>query len=67
MSKDHLTCACCDEYAGKWEQHWNQDVGYGVCKSCIPFIMSHGMDKEAFELAYGKPGVNYEAPDTTAM
>lgn len=58
----NLTCTCCGGPAGRWQQHWNQDTGYGLCASCRDWIWDRGpKDREDFERTYGKPGVNYEA------
>jgi hypothetical protein len=60
----NLTCTCCGAHAGRWEQHWNQDTGYGLCARCRDWIWERnhpGTPQTEFERTYGKPGVNYEA------
>lgn len=57
----HLTCCICGEEAGKFEQHWNRDTGWGVCPRCV----SEQAVKESpdeIQFNYGKVGVNYEQP-----
>ncbi|WP_408953158.1 hypothetical protein [Lysobacter sp. Hz 25] len=57
--KRNLQCACCGNYAGRWEQHWNQDTGYGVCASCVEWISSRGETVESIVQTYGSEGVNW--------
>lgn len=55
-----LTCTCCGGDAGRWQQHWNQDTGYGLCPGCRDWIWNRGTkDRDEFERTYGKPGTNY--------
>lgn len=68
MTVRSLRCTCCGEHAGRWEQHWNQDTGYGLCAKCRDWIWERAPqhERDRFEQTYGKPGVNYEAwPDGT--
>lgn len=55
----HMTCCVCGAYAGRWEQHWNRDTGYGICKSCAVEQRKRETPEEHASL-YGLPGVNYE-------
>ena len=51
----------CGEDAGRWENHWNRDRGYGICPRCAAeerVLLNEG----AMEHAYGSPGVNYAGP-----
>ena len=57
----HMTCCVCGEYAGRWEQHWNRDTGFGVCVPCIAYVRSRGADDAEIADLYGKDGVNYGA------
>lgn len=59
-----LVCCCCGESAGNWVQHWNRDIGFGVCYCCVtrirerksgPGFMS---EKDILE-CYGIEGVNW--------
>lgn len=62
--KKHLKCACCGEDAGRYEQHWNQDTGYGLCADCVIWIQGRGMyTPEEFKQTYGVEGVNYAAKE----
>lgn len=62
------TCACCGSSAGRWEQWHNQDTGYGICRSCVDWVMTRkvfgrpdpiGAPLE-FCRTYGLPGQHYE-------
>lgn len=57
----HLECCVCGEYAGKYQQHWNRDEGYGICQDCAK-RESQRETPERMESLYGKAGVNYCAP-----
>ena len=48
MKKVHLECSCCGGYAGRFEQFWNQDDGYGVCTRCVDDIIERGEEYMAF-------------------
>lgn len=58
MSKSHLTCCICGDYAGRWEQHHNRDDGYGICGNCAPEEAARLPDDQMRSL-YGVRGVNY--------
>lgn len=55
-----MTCCCCGDYAGRWQQWWNRDTGYGICRKCIDWLVSSGRatGEEILDL-YGVEGVNY--------
>ncbi|MHB0991688.1 MAG: hypothetical protein ACYC0M_10470 [Burkholderiales bacterium] len=56
-----LTCCVCGGDAGRCQQHWNRDSGYGICPSCVvEECARHTPD--VIESCYGKPGVNYDQP-----
>ncbi len=58
--KQAKTCSVCGSDAGKWEQHWNRDKGYGLCRSCADWHGRIGTPPaEAYRL-YGLPGENYK-------
>lgn len=63
MSKKHMTCCICGEDAGHFEQHWNRDHGFGVCRECVDWVASRGDTAEEIENLYGLEGVNYAAHD----
>lgn len=62
-TKHHMTCCCCGDYAGYWEQHWNRDTGYGICVSCIGSMRADGDSEEQLKSYYGTEGVNWGKPD----
>ena len=62
----NLTCSCCGESAGRWEQHWNRENGYGICARCIDWLRTRPRKNEAdretpqvLETLYGVEGVNW--------
>ena len=55
----NLVCCCCGEQAGKWQQWWNRDTGYGVCPKCVAWIRSRGESEEEIRSNYGVEGINY--------
>lgn len=61
MALKHLTCCVCGAGAGKFEQHWNRDTGYGICPRCVAEEAGKSTPEELAS-RYGKPGVNYEQP-----
>lgn len=67
MTKRQLICTCCGGYAGSYKQWWNQDTGYGMCKSCADHILSKGrMSVQEFTSAYGKANIHREQSDFEA-
>jgi len=59
MAIRNLTCCCCGNPAGKWQQHWNRDTGYGICAACVDWQRSRGVtDAEILDL-YGKEFINW--------
>lgn len=68
MEKRELTCSCCGDSAGKWEQWHNQDSGYGICRTCVDWIAGRTMfgrpdplsEPIEFCWTYGLPGTHYE-------
>jgi hypothetical protein len=62
--KRRLTCCCYGEGAGRWEQHWNRDTGYGICVPCIAWLRAgpkpRATEAEIADL-YGREGVNWGA------
>lgn len=51
-----MTCCCCGGYAGRFEQHWNRDTGYGICRPCV---LRWYKDPEEIASSLGKEGVNW--------
>jgi hypothetical protein len=61
METRHMTCCCCGKSAGKWQQHWNRDTGFGICKRCVDWQQSRGTtDAEVLDL-YGRENINWGA------
>jgi hypothetical protein len=60
-----LTCACCGESAGTFEQYWNQDLGWGICAKCVRWIASRNRPEDDIVWTYGQPGINYAHPEVT--
>lgn len=59
MTVRSLECCVCGGGAGRWEQYWNRDTGYGVCAKCVGWVKERGAsDAEVADL-YGKEGVNW--------
>ena len=62
MAIRHMECCVCGDDAGQFEQHWNCDTGYGICRKCVDWVRSRGeTDAEILDL-YGVEGANYAAP-----
>jgi hypothetical protein len=66
MTTRHMTCCVCGSYAGRWQQHWNRDNGFGVCVPCVEWLRQRGqampVNTEAeIENLYGREGVNWGA------
>lgn len=60
--KIHLECCCCGGFAGHWEQWWNRDDGYGICRSCVDWQISRGTSAEEIRDLYGEEGRHYAPP-----
>ena len=54
-----LTCCCCGESAGTWQQWWNRDTGFGVCAKCVDWVRSRGESEQEIRSNYGVEGVNW--------
>ena len=61
MTKRNLYCCVCGSDAGRYEQHYNRDTGWGICAPCAATQAGNETPDEMDRL-YGKPGVNYEQP-----
>lgn len=60
--KLELQCACCGRYAGRHEQHWNRDSGFGACVGCfMDVVEKEGIDSALCQ--YGIPGYNLKWPE----
>ena len=58
-NKSNLRCCVCGAPAGKWQQHWNQDTGYGICRESADKLIEKGCSEEEMRFRYGTEGVNY--------
>ena len=54
----HMTCCCCGAYAGHFQQHWNRDTGFGICRPCAIEHPSHYSENSV-----GKEGVNWASAE----
>lgn len=62
-----LTCSCCGSDAGRFQQHYNRDTGFGICARCIAWIRGRGTPEPEIARLYGAEGVNFApAPRTLA-
>jgi hypothetical protein len=62
-----MKCSVCGDNAGRWEQHWNRDNGYGVCVDCVKWVRSKLVGETAeVEIAdlYGTEGVNWGSTES---
>ena len=59
MAVRSLECCCCGAPAGRWEQWWNRDTGFGICQNCVDWQRARGTSKEEIEDLYGFEGVNW--------
>lgn len=67
MSKTRqLACACCGGDAGRWQQWYNQDTGYGVCADCVAWMRKPASatrpareSEENIRDYYGVEGINF--------
>ena len=58
--KQHLTCCCCGDGAGQWQQWHNRDSGYGMCAKCIAWLRRENRaSEEEIKNLYGVEGVNW--------
>lgn len=55
----HMTCCCCGDYAGRFEQWHNRDSGYGICATCVDWLRNEGTTEECIKDLYGVEGVNF--------
>jgi len=57
-----LECCVCGGDAGRFQQHWNRDDGYGICRSCVDWLIDkRNTSPEEIKDCYGTEGVNYAA------
>jgi len=58
MATRQLACSCCGGDAGRFEQWWNQDTGWGLCGACATWITERGMSADELDRTYGKAGTH---------
>lgn len=58
-TKRNMVCCCCGSSAGRWQQHWNRDTGFGVCGRCVETQRVRGETEQEIESLYGREGVNW--------
>lgn len=63
MTTRHLMCCVCGADAGRFQQHWNRDTGWGICAKCVAWVAARGETPEQIRDYYGVAGVNYAAPE----
>lgn len=63
MRSKHLHCACCGGDAGRWQQWWNQDTGFGICVRCVEWQLGRGTSVDEIHDMYGKRDVNWGGDD----
>lgn len=61
MTASHKECCCCGGGAGRFEQHWNRDTGYGICRDCADDEIKRGTSPANMVELYGIPGKHYAA------
>jgi len=64
-----MTCCLCGNGAGRWQQHYNRDDGFGICVNCISWTRQRALEYRGgltpqnveAEIAdlYGKENVNW--------
>ena len=59
MTIRRLTCCVCGRDAGRWQQHWNRDDGYGICAACIKWLRERGTSENELADLYGNEGANW--------
>lgn len=58
-TEQNLVCCCCGCAAGRWQQHWNRDTGYGVCAECVELERQRGQSEKDIRRLFGTEGVNW--------
>ena len=54
-----LECCVCGDNAGRWQQWWNRDTGYGCCRKCIDYQIARGEPADEIRDLYGVEGKHY--------
>ena len=53
-----LTCAVCSKET-KGQQWFNQDTGFGLCDSCIPFVQKYEAYPGELKQSFGIAGTHF--------
>ena len=56
-------CCCCGAPAGRFEQWWARDTGFGICRPCFDW-QSEKSDPEYMRELYGNEGQHYAKKET---
>lgn len=59
MTSRQMTCCVCGSDAGRRQQHWNRDTGFGICMKCIGWVRNRSVTEAEIADLYGKEGVNF--------
>ena len=59
----HMTCCVCGAYSGHFQQHWNRDTGFGICRDCVEWLKGRGTTLDEIKNLYGVEGINYAAAE----
>jgi hypothetical protein len=62
-----MICSVCGAWAGAFKQHSNRDDGYGICRSCVDWLLNRGTSQEEITRNYGVAGVHYKAKNFKYM
>lgn len=56
----NLICCCCGGKAGKCEQWYNRDIGFGICFDCVKWIKGRGKTSDdEIKTLYGLEGIHW--------
>jgi hypothetical protein len=66
MTTRNMTCCVCGAPAGRWQQHWNRDNGFGICVKCIAWLRSRKTSEAELLDLYGKESVNWGQCEATS-
>lgn len=64
--KHNMGCNCCGGLAGRFEQHFNRDTGFGMCRPCIEWVRKRGMSEAEILDLYGREGIHWATAEQWA-